>query len=65
MRTTRIDQYICIDVDRLVADEMKNILSCTAKYTHKEDRDYSVKVKRAAKVIFGYYTINGEVDDQR
>ena len=61
MRTTRIDEYICLDVDQIVVDEMKSILSCRMRKTDfQSDRDNMAKLKRAARVMLDNYTIAGE-----
>jgi hypothetical protein len=61
MKTVQIDQYICLDVDQIVADEMKMILSCKLRKTDfQEDRDSMAKTKRAARVILSHYTIRGQ-----
>ena len=60
MRTVRIDEYICLDVDQIVVDEMKGILNCKMRKTDfQTDRDNMAKLKRAARVILDNYTVQG------
>jgi hypothetical protein len=60
MRTVRINEYICLDVDQIVADEMKSILNCKMRKTDfQSDRDNMAKLKRAARVMLGNYTVQG------
>jgi len=60
MRTVRIDEYICLDVDQIVVDEMKGILNCKMRKTDfQTDRDNMAKLKRAARVMLGNYTVQG------
>ena len=60
MRTVRIDEYICLDVDQIIVDEMKSILNCKMHHTDfQSDRDNMAKLKRAARVMLSNYTIAG------
>lgn len=60
MESVRIDQYICLDVDQIIVDEMKDILTCKMRRTdQQEDRDNLAKLKRAARVVLGNYTVVG------
>ena len=60
MKAVRIDEYICLDVDKIVVDEMKMILSCKLRKTdYQEDRDSMAKLKRAARVVLRHYSIPG------
>ena len=57
MKTTRIDQYICIDTDQIVIDEMKEIIGGDYGHCEGVDREYWDKAIEAAKVILAAYTV--------
>ena len=57
MKTKRIDQYICIDSDQIIIDEMNDIIDQDGPYSFKEDEEYWEKMKEAAKVILDCYTV--------
>jgi hypothetical protein len=58
MRTVRIDEYICLDVDQIVIDEMESVLQCTMRHNDAQsDRDNMAKLKRAARVIRDNYSV--------
>lgn len=58
MKAVRIDEYICLDVDRIVVDEMESILSCRMRKTdHQTDRDNMAKLKRAARTMLTNYRV--------
>lgn len=59
MRTTRIDQYICIDADKLIVDEMQDIVDNDCGSTFQEDIDDWKELQDAAKVILKNYTVQG------
>ena len=56
MKTTRIDNYLCLDVERIVVDEMKVILETkSSMFAHEEDRVMWDELTAAAKVILENY----------
>lgn len=57
MKTTRIDQYICIDTNKVVIDEMHNIIDNDCDYPNKEDKKYWKNLQKAAKVVLEFYTV--------
>ena len=58
MKTTRIDQYICLDIDQIIIDEMNEILSQDLDRLHmQEDKDFWTEAQAAAKVILGCYEV--------
>lgn len=57
MRTTRIDQYICLDVDRIIVDEMEEILSHDSGSNNPEDIADWKTLQMAAQVILENYKI--------
>ena len=57
MKTTRIDQYICIDSDQIIIDEMKDIIDNGCGSSMKEDLDEWERLQAAAKVVLEFYTI--------
>ena len=60
MKAVRIDEYICLDVDKIVVDEMEMILSCKLRREDRqEDRDSMAKIKRAAREIRSHYKVPG------
>ena len=57
MKTTRIDQYICIDSDQIIIDEMEEILSGDCGSDMKEDIDGWERLQAAAKVVLEFYKV--------
>lgn len=58
MKTVRMDEYICLNVDQIVIDEMKNIQTCKLRKTDfPEDRANMAKLKWAARIILDNYTV--------
>ena len=57
MKTKRIDQYICIDSDQLIIDEMKDVIDNDSGSRLKEDRKEWKRLQKAAKVILEFYTV--------
>ena len=55
MKTTRIDQYICINVDELIVEEMQEIIDNDCRNLLKEDKEYWARLKEAAKVVLDTY----------
>jgi len=61
MKTKRIDEYICIDVDKIIVDEMKEIRD--GDYSHlflDEDIEFWAGIVEAAKVILTAYEVQGD-----
>ena len=63
MKTTRIDQYICIDVDELIVEEMREIIDQKCGRMLKEDKEYWARLKEAAEVILDTYGIETPAND--
>jgi len=58
MKTKCIDQYICIDKDQIVIDEMNEIIDTdTNSFNLKEDIKQWKQLQKAAKVVLGFYKI--------
>ena len=57
MKTTRIDEYICIDVDQIVIDEMRDIIDTECGSSFQEDIDDTARAQEAAKIILAYYSV--------
>ena len=57
MKTERIDQYLCLDLDKIIADEMNYILENDCGSAMDEDVQYWEKLQEAAKVILDAYTV--------
>jgi hypothetical protein len=58
VKTKSIDNYICLNVDQIVIDEMNNIIN--NKFDdpiNSEEAAYWAKLIESAKVILGYYTV--------
>jgi len=53
--TTRIDQYVCIDADRLIIDEMEEIVDNDCGSHLEEDIADWKRLQEAAKVILEFY----------
>ena len=53
----RIDQYLCIDFDKLIIDEMNEIIDNDSSYILKEDREYWKELKESAMVVRRHYTV--------
>ena len=62
MKTKRIDQYICIDVDKIVVDEMNWLMedSHLENTLFPEDKKYWKKMRAAAKVVKSTYEVQNE-----
>ena len=62
MKTTRLDQYICIDVDKVVIDEMNYLMedSHLDNAIFPEDKKYWDEVRKAARVILTAYEVQGD-----
>jgi hypothetical protein len=58
IETKRIDQYICIDTDQIVVDEMNNILDEDIESFHlEEDKKMWSELQAAAKEILRFYKV--------
>jgi hypothetical protein len=60
MMTTRIDQYICLDVDKIIVDEMQEIVDGDCGSVMQEDLHDWIELQQAAQVILKYYTVPGQ-----
>ena len=56
MKTKRIDQYICIDADQIIVDEMTELIESNCGSVLEEDQTYWKELQEAAKVILKNYT---------
>jgi len=58
MKTTRIDQYICIDTDQVMVDEMTEIIEMEIdKQAHAVDKADWKELQAAARVILKNYSV--------
>ena len=57
VKTKRIDEYICLDVDQIIVDEMNYIIDGDYGKLCKVDREYWDKVIAAAKIIRSAYSV--------
>jgi len=55
----RIDQYICIDIDAIIIDEMKEIINSDCVGSHPEDVRNWVELQLAARIVLKNYTVEG------
>ena len=62
MKTKRIDQYICIDVDKIIIDEMNELMddSHLENILFPEDKKYWEEVAAAAKIVKSAYEVQGD-----
>jgi hypothetical protein len=58
MKTKRIDQYICIDVDQIVADELNDVLTVDPdSFSMKEDREYYKRLLPAIEIVLEHWSV--------
>ena len=57
INTTRIDNYICIDVDELFVSELKWIIDNSTEDMIKADREYWERMSGAAEVLLEAYIV--------
>ena len=55
MKAKRIDDYICINIDQVICDEMEIIVNTDCGSSMQEDRDAWDRLQEAAKVILENY----------
>lgn len=55
----RIDQYVCIDVDELICEEMRLIIESDCGSTHPDDVASWESLQAAAKLILEQYDYEG------
>jgi hypothetical protein len=60
--TKRIDNYICIDTDQLIIDEMQEIVDTDTSRLCDDDTKSWLTLKEAAKIILGNYLVGGYHD---
>ena len=58
----RIDQYLCIDTDQIIVDEMQDIINNDCGSTYQEDLDAWVELQQAAEIVLKYYKVPGGSD---
>jgi hypothetical protein len=61
-KLTRIDQYVCIDTDKIIADEMRGIIESDCYGLCQEDLDNWAELQQAAKIILWNYVCHSELD---
>ena len=54
---TRIDQYICIDVEQIVLDEMQAIVDRRLYHGTQEEKDDWAELQQAATIILKNYRV--------
>ena len=54
---TRIDQYLCIDTDRIMVDELEEIIGGDCGSSYQEDLDAWAELQQAAEIVLKYYTV--------
>jgi len=54
---TRIDQYLCIDTDRIMVDELEEIIGGDCGSSYQEDLDAWAELQQAAQIVLNYYTV--------
>ena len=59
----RIDQYICLDVEKIMVDELEAIIGGECWSSYQEDLDAWAKLQQAAEIVLKYYTVPGESDE--
>ena len=57
MKTKRIDQYICIDTDQIIIDELKYIIEDDTTQLQKADKKYWKRMAAAAEVLLEAYIV--------
>lgn len=58
MKIKRIDEYICINIEKIIEDELRDILSNDIdKLSLEEDKKYYKKLQDAVKIVLKYYTV--------
>ena len=58
MKTKRIDDYICINIDQIITDELEEILNADIDdFWHEEDKKNWKKLQAAARVVLKYYRV--------
>ena len=58
MKIKRIDEYICINIEKIIEDELRDILSNDIdNLSLEEDKKYYKKLQDAVKIVLKYYTV--------
>jgi len=58
VKIKRIDEYICINIEKIIEDELRDILSNDIdKLSLEEDKKYYKKLQDAVKIVLKYYTV--------
>jgi len=60
---TRIDQYLCLDVEKIMKDELEEIIGRDCGSTFQEDLDAWAELQQAAEIVLKYYTVPGGSDE--
>ena len=60
MKTVRLDDYICIDIDKIIVDEMRDIIGSDCFSLCPEDDENWARLQEAAKVILENYSVGGK-----
>ena len=58
----RIDQYICIDIEKIMVDELEAIIGGEC-WGCQEDLDNWAELQQAAQIVLKYYTVPGNNDE--
>jgi len=56
----RVDQYICIDIEAIIIDEMEEIVNSDCVGGHPEDVRNWRELQQAARIVLKNYTVGGE-----
>ena len=57
MRAKRIDEYICLNVDQIMLDELTDIIEMSLDDHDKEDKAFWGPIQKAAKVLMAAYQV--------
>jgi len=58
VKIKRIDEYICINIEKIIEDELRDILSNDIdNLSLEEDKKYYKKLQDAVKIVLKYYTV--------
>ena len=59
----RIDQYLCIDIEKIMVDELEEIIGGDCGSTYQEDLDAWAELQQAAEIVLKYYKVPGGDDE--
>ena len=55
----RIDQYLCIDIEKVMVDELEAIIGGECWSSFQEDLDAWAELQQAAEIVLKYYKVPG------